>query len=1538
MLLNRQRAQKYLQKFDFESLFIEELGWDTIAPVTLPFEIDGEFFEVISIAQKRGFTVFKCMTIELPARTIRVKLDRQLTEYSKSHLLVFGDEGKTQQEWLWLKPEPGKSAKVRSHSYKVSQNPEALLQKLEALIVAFKEETSLTHLDVAHKVKQGFDIERVTKQFFQDFEGLHQNFCLEIEGIDLEADRRWYASVLLNRLMFVYFLQRRYFLDNKDALYLQNKLRICQEEGNRFYEFLKDLFFVGFAQPEYERDPAIQKRLGKICYLNGGLFLRHTIEQKYNSIQISDRAFAQVFDLFSRYSWHLDDRPDKDPLEINPDVLGYIFEKYINQKEFGAYYTRPEITEYLCDRTINKLVIDRLAPHPPAPSPKKGEGEPDQSPSPKWGEGFRVRAVNNYGREVGSLLSLIETLDVTQCDRLLNDILPTLTLLDPACGSGAFLVAAMKTLIRIYIQVVARAKVLLESPHPLTPSPKGGEGEPDKENYWEISPSLKRRMTEISRQFRKEPTTSEAILWQALRGRKLDGRKFRRQQTIGNFIVDFFCSQERLVVEVDGGVHQLQQEADRQRQELLESLGLRFVRVKSDLVEQDLPAVLSQIRAAFLPPSPFLGEGLGVRESIARWFEEAAQHPSLDYYIKNRIYIQVVARAKVLLESPHPLTPSPKGGEGEPDKENYWEISPSLKRRMTEISRQFRKEPTTSEAILWQALRGRKLDGRKFRRQQTIGNFIVDFFCSQERLVVEVDGGVHQLQQEADRQRQELLESLGLRFVRVKSDLVEQDLPAVLSQIRAAFLPPSPFLGEGLGVRESIARWFEEAAQHPSLDYYIKKRIITDNLYGVDIMEEATEIAKLRLFLALVSAAKTVNDLEPLPNIDFNIMAGNSLIGLIRVDAEGFDRLSQKSKGKGQKGVGIDPTQINLLGETVLQGNLLQGLAASEYQQILEDKNYHIDLYKKHAFMPGDRDELPQETRLLQLRDHIHKLNQESQTKLNQLLLNEFSQRLGIKYEQAQLKGKPIKRVLNLADIEVLEPFHWGYHFDKVFARGGFDAIIANPPWEIFKPQAKEFFAKHSDLVTKNKMDIKTFEKEQKKLLQDPEIAQAWNEYQSQFPHVSAYFRSSEDYINQISIVNGKKAGTDINLYKLFLERCHHLLRKGGECGIVIPSGIYTDLGTKQLREMLFSQTEVTGLFCFENRRSIFEGVDSRFKFVILSFEKGGETRSFPTRFMRHEVAELATFPTAEEIWLDVDLIRKLSPDSLSVMEFKQTIDITIAKKMLQFPLLGEKINGKWNLKLTAEFHMTNDSYLFKPEPAPGRLPLYEGKMIHQFTHQFESASPRYWVNEKEARQAILGKKEDTQQKLDYQDYRLGFRKIASSTNERAMIATIIPPNFCSENFQVALTSDENHNRYIGYKEMLALCALWNSFVIDSMLRQRISANINFFYVYQLTVPRLQEGDRWFRAIVERAAKLICTTPEFDDLAKEVGLSSHKNGITNEIERAKLRAELDGIISHLYGLTETEFQHILSTFPIVPDPVKLNAHNAYRDVERGLIN
>jgi Alw26I/Eco31I/Esp3I family type II restriction m6 adenine DNA methyltransferase len=551
--------------------------------------------------------------------------------------------------------------------------------------------------------------------------------------------------------------------------------------------------------------------------------------------------------------------------------------------------------------------------------------------------------------------------------------------------------------------------------------------------------------------------------------------------------------------------------------------------------------------------------------------------------------------------------------------------------------------------------------------------------------------------------------------------------------------------------------------------------------------------------------------------------------------------------------------------------------------------------------------------------------------KLNQILLDEFSGKLSIKYESAQLTGKAKKRLLTLSDMQSLKPFHWGYHFDKLITeKGGFDVIITNPPWEVFKPQAKEFFSQHSDLVTKNKMDIKTFEKEQKKLLTNPEIAQAWLDYQSQYPHVSLYFRSSEQYKNQISIVNGKKQGTDINLYKLFVEQCFNLLHPQGECGMVIPSGIYTDLGTKQLREMLFSQTKVTGLFCFENRKTIFEGVDSRFKFVILSFEKNKQTLSFPVEFMRHDVEELQRFPHKDSLVISVDLIRKLSPDSLSVMEFKQDIDIQIAEKMSRFPLLGETLPDTWNLKLTSEFHMTNDSYLFKTEPAKGRLPLYEGKMIHQFTHQY--ALPKYWLDEKEARQALLKRGEvDKGQILDYQTYRLGFRSVSSSTNERSLISSLIPKLvFCGNSLSISECEQNNFQDNQSFK--IFIVAVLNSFLIDWMLRQKVSQNLNFFYIYQLPIPRLKEGDRYFEEIVEKAAKLICVSEEFDELAKEVGIGSHKNGVTEETERAKIRAKLDAIVAHLYELNEIEFQHILSTFPLVPESVKTATLKAYQNL------
>ncbi len=374
----------------------------------------------------------------------------------------------------------------------------------------------------------------------------------------------------------------------------------------------------------------------------------------------------------------------------------------------------------------------------------------------------------------------------------------------------------------------------------------------------------------------------------------------------------------------------------------------------------------------------------------------------------------------------------------------------------------------------------------------------------------------------------------------------------------------------------------------------------------------------------------------------------------------------------------------------------------------------------------------------------------------------------------------------------------------------------------------------------------------------------------------------------------------------------------------------------------MFSQNTVEILYGLSNEKFIFEGVHHAQKFCILAFKKGGITERFESAFRinpREAVSsdKLDAFfhNRDEHVNLSRELIGRLSPDSLSVMEFRSELDVRIAEKMLRFPLLGEEIPEAWNVTFYREFDMTNASHLFHESPGKGRLPLYEGKMIWHFEHRY--AEPRYWVDEKEGRQALLGRHDELGQKLDYQCYRFGFRDIASNTNERTAITTIIPPTFHGNKIPTARIYDEFGNRLIGNSEQLYLCVVANSFVFDFMIRMRVTTTLNFFYLYQMPVPRFDMDIDVGISLTSRAAKLICTTPEFDELAKEIGLKSHKHGVNDPAKRAQLRAELDGLVAHLYGLTEVEFGHVLSTFPLVPDPVKIAAQNAYRDVAKGLV-
>jgi hypothetical protein len=368
MALDLQRARPLLQGCDLPKLFIDELGWEP-SRQKLTLHTGESDYAFSAIAEKRGFTAWRCDSPEggIPDHTTRLKLDRTLSETSFEHLIVFVTGDRSSQSWLWVRREQGRPLAARTHEYHRGQPGDSLLQKLQNLYVSLEEEEAgLSTVVVAGRARAAFDIERVTKAFYRDFDTHRKAFLKFIDGIGEVADREWYASVMLNRLMFVYFIQRKGFLDG-DRDYLRNRLdRSKKEQGkDKFYTFyryfLLRLFHEGFGRRRKDRAADLEKLLGNIPYLNGGLFDVHELEkpERYgDDIKIPDQAFERVFDYFDQYQWHLDERPLRQDNEINPDVLGYIFEKYINQKQMGAYYTKEDITEYISKNTVLPFLLD----------------------------------------------------------------------------------------------------------------------------------------------------------------------------------------------------------------------------------------------------------------------------------------------------------------------------------------------------------------------------------------------------------------------------------------------------------------------------------------------------------------------------------------------------------------------------------------------------------------------------------------------------------------------------------------------------------------------------------------------------------------------------------------------------------------------------------------------------------------------------------------------------------------------------------------------------------------------------------------------------------------------------------------------------------------------------------------------------------------------------------------------------------------------------------------------------------------------------
>ena len=314
---------------------------------------------------------------------------------------------------------------------------------------------------------------------------------------------------------------------------------------------------------------------------------------------------------------------------------------------------------------------------------------------------------------------------------------------------------------------------------------------------------------------------------------------------------------------------------------------------------------------------------------------------------------------------------------------------------------------------------------------------------------------------------------------------------------------------------------------------YAKRTVILNNLYGVDIDQGAVEICKLRLWLSMVADIEDEpNEVEPLPNIDFNIRQGNSLIGFTKVDEvateEGDASLSNYGGGAG---TGV--------------------------KEMYEDV---IEAIERHQSATSSQD-ATNARRLAESRIEGHS------KRLDQKILDQFHNAGAENVDKQTL--------------EQYYPFHWVLEFAPVYRDGGFDVVIGNPPWEVLSPNRHDFFSRYDETFRQYNANQKDAVEEN--LLQDPEIAEEWKKHKQTMERRADYFNKSQQYSLQSPTVAGRAVASENDLSALFLERTFELASSNGQVSLILPGFIFNGAIAKDLRSWMLENTSLDTVIGFEN-------------------------------------------------------------------------------------------------------------------------------------------------------------------------------------------------------------------------------------------------------------------------------------------------------------------------------------------------------------------
>ncbi|MCL4253867.1 MAG: N-6 DNA methylase, partial [Anaerolineae bacterium] len=724
--------------------------------------------------------------------------------------------------------------------------------------------------------------------------------------------------------------------------------------------------------------------------------------------------------------------------------------------------------------------------------------------------------------------------------------------------------------------------------------------------------------------------------------------------------------------------------------------------------------------------------------------------------------------------------------------------------------------------------------------------------------------------------------------------------------------------------------------------------VISHCIYGVDLNPMAVELCKVNLWLESLEAGKPLT-------FDHRVLVGNSLFGTTPAlmqqgipneaftmltgdhkqmvnEYKGINRGELKARQSGQLSIFEKlPADYTYLTRAM---NALEDIPQDNIAQIHEIERRYLALaqnpeYRKAKLLAdawcaafvweknGFNHDLP-----MPITDRLYRQLEENPDNLS------------------LVDSRYIPHIARLAD--EYHFFHWHIAFPDVFVvetsdnphgwTGGFDCVLGNPPWERIKLQEKEWFAQRAPEIANapnanaRKQMIDHLRETENPLYLDflADLRKAEGE--------SHYARSS----NRFPLCGRG----DVNTYALFAETARQLLHPNGRAGIIVPSGIATDDTTKFFFQDVVDTQSLVAFYDFENRLGIFPAIDSRMKFALMSLSNGTSPQANFT-FFALDVADLDD--PNKQITLSPADIAIINPNTRTAPTFRTRRDADITKRVYErVPILiqEEPVINPWGISFMAMFHMSADSGLFRTADdlqAGGYrldgnwfvkgddvyLPLYEAKMMHQYTHRWatyvadgntrdmelselhrpnEYPLPRYWVH----RHEVMKRTE----KWDYR-WLIASRDICRATDNRTGIISIFP---------ISASSGVNIELMYNIHPHFMCCFVSNftSYAFDYIIRQKIgSTHLSQNYLKQLpTLPPQVYTPDLLAFIVPRVAELTYTAWDMQAFARDIGYDGAPF-MWDEYRRFVMRCELDALYFHLYGLSREDVDYILDTFPIV---------------------